>query len=270
MMLKCENVVAVSFSERLGGPQGYNLLLATLKTSLCSTFLDGGVSYGPFTAQLIGVHLECGPFYQKLKICLFSTPRPGSTVNFSGDTKRELDNKDAVKCFHSGSTLDSVMRKMSLMDSFSHIHSTFKCGSGLRVDEVDHLGWKTTPTDWKYVIPTMSVILRCGGFSLEPELLPCNIYAKVPFKLDLVMLDKVSVPGAGMYLLKKTAAAEGIFNFTESNMPDLADIDAPTQLIKRLKGISKTIRRSTIKNVQKTINKSQTELEEEKRTQMVT
>ncbi len=143
MMLKCENVVAVSFSERLGGPQGYNLLLATLKTSLCSTFLDGGVSYGPFTVQLIGVHLECGPFYQKLKCCLFSTPRPGSTVNFSGDTKRELDNKDAVKCFHSGSTLDSVMRKMSLMDSFSHIHSTFKCGSGLSVDEVDHLGWKT-------------------------------------------------------------------------------------------------------------------------------
>ena len=66
-----------------------------------------------------------------------STPRPGSAVNFSGDTKREMDH---LKGFQSGSTLSSVGKQMALEDSFQEVHMHYNQGYGLTKNQNDTLG----------------------------------------------------------------------------------------------------------------------------------
>ena len=51
-----------------------------------------------------------------MKEWLFSTPLKDSTVNYSGDTKRELDHRYVSKGIHAGSTNESAMRRMKLHD----------------------------------------------------------------------------------------------------------------------------------------------------------
>ena len=53
MMKHLDDVVAISFAERLGGPEGYHLLLSSLKSSLLFSFLNGAVAYAPYTLQLL-------------------------------------------------------------------------------------------------------------------------------------------------------------------------------------------------------------------------
>ena len=97
--------------------------------------------------QLLLEHYKASPFQQSMKMALYSTPRPGSIVNFSGDTKREMDHLDALKGFRSGSTLSSVSKRMALVDSFHEVHSHYSSGYGLSEDQTDTLGWDMSATD---------------------------------------------------------------------------------------------------------------------------
>ena len=119
LMQHCDEVVAIALAERLGGTQGYSLLLAAVKHSLPFAFVNGAISYAPFCTQLLHAHYKCGPFYQNMKASLFSTPHKGGSINFGMDTQRELDHLDVVKFFRSGSTMNSVLPKMSIIDDLT-------------------------------------------------------------------------------------------------------------------------------------------------------
>lgn len=80
--------VAVYFSDRLGGVDGYDLLLGTVKSSLLFYFLNGAYAYGPFCARLLLEHYSAGHFHQHLKRTLYTTPIGNSSANFASDSKR--------------------------------------------------------------------------------------------------------------------------------------------------------------------------------------
>lgn len=114
--------VAVYFSDRLGGVDGYDLLLGTVKSSLLFYFLNGANAYGPFCARLLLEHYSAGHFHQHLKRTLYTTPIGNSSANFASDSKREMDHQDALRGFRSGSTLPSVTSRMPLTDSLNETH----------------------------------------------------------------------------------------------------------------------------------------------------
>lgn len=119
MMKHCDDISAVAMAERLGGKQGYELLLSTVKSSLAFSFVNGASSCGPYCVQLHYHHYSSGYFHRNLKECLFTTPFRNSKKNFACDTKREMDHLEAIKGFRSGSTLSSVTVRMSLIDSLN-------------------------------------------------------------------------------------------------------------------------------------------------------
>ncbi len=53
MMDQLDGVLAISLAERLGGPDGYNLLLAAVKMSLPYSFVNGAASYGPYVNHFV-------------------------------------------------------------------------------------------------------------------------------------------------------------------------------------------------------------------------
>ena len=59
-MRHCEEVGAIHLAERLGGKQGYSLLLAVVKQSLPFAFLNGASSYAEFTSMLLYEHYRAG------------------------------------------------------------------------------------------------------------------------------------------------------------------------------------------------------------------
>ncbi|XP_076115255.1 uncharacterized protein LOC143083025 [Mytilus galloprovincialis] len=101
MMNHCDEVLAIAFSERLGGCKGYSLLLAAVKSSLPFVFLNGASSYAAYTTHLLHEHYTAGMYHQKLKMALYSTPHRTGTVNFGLDSQREMDQRDVVKGFRS-------------------------------------------------------------------------------------------------------------------------------------------------------------------------
>lgn len=119
MMRHCESVVAVSLSERLGGPDGYALLLATIKSTFPFSFVNNATSYAPYCVQLLYHHYHSGHFHRELKKTLYTTPFKGSNRNFACDTKREMDHLDVLKGFRSGSNTSSITCRMSLIDSLN-------------------------------------------------------------------------------------------------------------------------------------------------------
>ena len=269
MMRHLDDVVAVSLAERLGGQDGYNLLLSALKGSLLFSFLNGAVSYAPYTMQLLLEHYKASPFEQSMKMALYSTPRPGSAVNFSGDTKREMDHLDALKGFRSGSTISSVSKRMALVDSFQEVHMHYSQGHGLSMDKTDNLGWEVSTTDWNHILPTIAVVLRRGGMSLELCEVPKNVYARETVCLDPVILDSVSAP-VGLYLLQRSACKLGLLGLTVEEIPRPESMTGPKHLVKKVAATkATTIRRATIKTVTIPLNKSQEEKEEDKRQKLV-
>ena len=74
MMRHCDHVVAIAFAERLGGPDGYDLVLAAVKESLRFSFVNNATSYAPYCVQLLYQHHGAGFFHQCLKTTLYTTP----------------------------------------------------------------------------------------------------------------------------------------------------------------------------------------------------
>ncbi|CAG2195990.1 unnamed protein product [Mytilus edulis] len=96
MMQHCDEIVSISITERLGGPNGYNLMLACVKTSLPFAFLNGATSYASFCVDLLYCHYTAGVFHKK-KESLFSTPYKHSSVNIALDTQKEMDHLNVKK-----------------------------------------------------------------------------------------------------------------------------------------------------------------------------
>ena len=70
IMKHCDKEVA----ERLGGKEGYKLLLATVKSSLVVVFINGASSYDPYCIKQLFHHFSDGNFHARLKYTLYTTP----------------------------------------------------------------------------------------------------------------------------------------------------------------------------------------------------
>ena len=121
MLRHMNEVVAVSLAERLGGSQGYQLLLSVIKSSLPFSFVNGATCYAPYCVQLLHTHYSAGLFHQNMKMSLFSTPVGQSKVNYASDTKREIDHISAVKAFRPAKNMSSVIKRMSDIDHLNEI-----------------------------------------------------------------------------------------------------------------------------------------------------
>ncbi|XP_060576230.1 uncharacterized protein LOC132733585 [Ruditapes philippinarum] len=201
MMRHCDDIVSIAFAERLGGKPGYNLLLAAVKSSLLFTFVNGATSYAPYCVLLLHSHYTAGHFHQCMKQTLYSTPLKNSNRNFSSDTKREMDHIDVLKGFRSGSNVDSVTCRMSLIDSLNETRQNTDSKLQQSQDN-DKLGMDVSEVDLNHIYPVTSLILRRSALSLEESPTPCNIYTKVPLLLPPTILDSAS-NDVGRYLLER-------------------------------------------------------------------
>ena len=143
MMRHCDDVIAIFLAERLGGKDGYALLLAAVKNSLLFSFVNNASAYAPYCVKLLYCHYSAGYFHRCLKEELYSTPFKGSNRNFACDTKREMDHLEALKGFRSGSTVNSATCRMSLIDS---LNETKPHQPDTLIEQEDNgkLGWELT------------------------------------------------------------------------------------------------------------------------------
>lgn len=176
MMNHCDEVLAIAFSERLGGCKGYSLLLAAVKSSLPFVFLNGASSYAAYTTHLLHEHYTAGMYHQKLKMALYSTPHRTGTVNFGLDSQREMDQRDVVKGFCSGSSIKSIISRMLIINELGQAH--------LERNHIESKLRQKLPfsviknTDLKHVIPSAELILSRNGLETDVNIIPYNVYAK--------------------------------------------------------------------------------------------
>ncbi|MEW8546925.1 MAG: hypothetical protein AB2693_25705 [Candidatus Thiodiazotropha sp.] len=266
MMKHCDDIVAVSFAERLGGRQGYQLLLAAVKSSLPFSFVNGASSYGPYCVQLLCQHYSAGYFHEKLKETLYTTPIGNSTKNFACDTKREMDHLEALKGFRSGSTMHSITCKMSLIDTLNEGSRIRPEPSCLEVDD-DNLGWSLTEVDLHHIYPTASLILRRNALSFIEQAAPFNVYAKEPTALPTAILD-VNSQQVAEFLIRKYCVKEKLFAGLECDDLKKEDIFGPTDLVQRAKKAKGTTLKRTLKS-KISVLKTMKEEKEEKRKKLV-
>lgn len=251
MMQHCDEVVAVYLAERLGGNDGYDLLLSAVKSSLLFSFLNGASSYGPFCARLLIQHYEAGYFHQCMKKTLFSTPIGNSSSNFACDSKREMDHQDALRGFRSGSNLSTVTSRMSLIDSLNETHQRRIEDRGRdreQKNETHELKWMSTEVDLNHVIPTSNLILSRGGLSIDENEIPEKVYTNKKSYLPPSILDQMSYD-VGKFLVKRFLANNELMGMSSNSTPDIKDFIGPPVLLnkaKKSKGV--TLKRATEKS----------------------
>ncbi|XP_070203435.1 uncharacterized protein [Littorina saxatilis] len=217
-------ILAIALAEKIGGPDGYRLLLAAVKSSLAFSFVNGASSYAGFCTQLLVEHHSAGFFHQKMKETLFSTPFKDSKRNFALDSQREMEHKAALKGFRSRSTVDSVLPRLSLVDKFEEMEAMGMLNQSQPVldsvdaeradnEEIAEVTWKTTQKDLDFVIPTANLILRTGE-----------------------------------YLIRKFLIKEKMMDMSRGDGGDVNQIKGPKELVSKVKsGKGVTIKRMTSK-----------------------
>ena len=266
MMSHCDEIIAIQLAERLGGPEGYSLLLGVVKHSLPFAFINGASAYAPFCTKLLYQHYRSGPFHQKMKQCLYTTPFGKSSKNFASDTKRELDHLQAVKSFRSGSTISSVTSRLSLIDSLNAIHEArTRTHNDLETceEDLDELGWPLLKVDKQHIYRTTSLILRCGGLSLQEIPEPRNVYAKKGNILPVYILDKYSV-SVGEFLLRRYVVREKMFGLNTADEPLIEDFDGHVDVKNRAKK-SKSVTMKRVGRGKTYVVKTERQEKEEKR-----
>ena len=271
IMNHCDEVLAISMAERMGGPDGYALLLAAVKDTLPFAFLNGSNAYATYCTQLLLEHYQAGPFHQNLKTSLFSTPHRGSKSNFGLDTQREMDHRDAIKGFRPRGTVQSILPRMSLVDKMSDVtrkRITLQGEDAPSLPDTEgNMLWTLSEKDVAYILPTAQLILRQGAITLEADKVPKNVYAKEVQLLPDAVLDR-NTWSLGCYLIKRYACTQGILGLSMEDLPPLDDVPGPPALKRRIKsskGI--TIRRVTGKL--RDDGKTRRQVEEKQRKQKV-
>ncbi len=270
MMYHCDEVLAISMAERIGGPDGYNLLLAAVKSSLPFSFLNGASSYAAFCCNLLHEHYTAGPFHEAMKKTLFSTPFKGSKVNFGLDTQREMDHREAIKGFRPRATPSSVLPRMSLVDTFASFKTKNRFNSSER-DVTDNSNdcairtWRVTKKDVSHIVPTALLILRQGGLSLDPDSRPRNVYDAKKTYLSEAALD-MNTYQIGEYLVKRFAHLNEMCGLSKV-IPSL-DIEFPKPLVTKVKNMTDsgyTVRRMKCQMSTNTGDKEKKEIKRQKR-----
>ena len=269
MMKHLDGILAVALAERLGGNEGYDLLLSSTKQSVNFMFVNGATSYAPYCVQLLEHHYKAGPFYSAMKKCLYSTPLTDDGVNMATDTKREMDHQSITNGFRSGSTLEAVCVRTSLADELNLLHNMRKDQRHPNAKKKkDMLGCELTPVDKNHVIPTVSMILKRNAFSTEEDERILNIYSKEKILLPPFILD-VNCESVGMYMIQKYISRARLFSCGAADAPNASDMQGPKDLVRKAsQSKGTTLKRMSGKNTLKT-TKSVREIKEEKRKKLV-
>ena len=269
IMNHCDEIGGIQLTERIGGPQGYSLLLALVTNSLPFSFLNGASSYAGFCIQLLYEHYQASFFHKRMKECLFTTPHKGFASNFALDAQREMDHRDAIKSFRSSGSIESILPRMAVVDNLQAIRNVRNTiyqnthenkRTAQQADQ--YLGKTLTEKDMRFVSRCVQMILRKKVLTSSKDSIPKNVYQKSPQPLSECILD-ARTEETGKYLIKRYICKMKLGGTDPSDCPDLKDIQGPADLIQKLKSSKgTTIQRHRIKaNVQKT----EKELIEEKR-----
>ena len=260
LMSQADEIFSVYIAERIGGKDGYNLLLSTVKQSLPFSFLNGAAAYGPFCVRLLLEHNSCGPFYKNMKSTLFSTPHKNSSVNISLDTQREMDHKDALKGFRLRSTINALLPRLSLVDTYVEKHEQRQSLEENEKQDVKeeasvyHL--KISDSDMQFILPTVFLVLRRGGFSLVQDDKVRNIYANYTPVLEDSLLDR-NTNDIGFSMIKKFVCKNSLCGFTPNDCPSFETVNGPKVFVNKLKhGKSTTFSRARSSNVVRKSNKA--------------
>ncbi|VDI35096.1 Hypothetical predicted protein [Mytilus galloprovincialis] len=207
LMRHCDEIVAIAVSERIGGENGYSLLLANVKSSLPFSFLNNASSYAGFCIRLLLSHSSCSPFHQKLKHSLYTSPHNDSKVNFGLDTSREIDHRTAKKCIRPTSTINSVLPKMSTVDDQRQIH-IMRMSLLTGLEEVDDtsaqdnksakscaskfIQKQLSSNDMEHIMRTAKLIIKMNALSHAEQKIPKNIYHPSKPEISETLLDKTT------------------------------------------------------------------------------
>ena len=279
MMTHADEIVAIKAAERTGGPTGYDLLLAAVKSSLPFSFTNGASSYAQFCFQLLMEHYGAGPFHQHLKQALYTTPHKNSLALFALDTQREIDHRDALKAFHAGSQLSSVLHRMAVVDHLAEVHELRKSLGGHDDGDINYdvlettissnkvYQQKLTNNDVVHIARTVKVILARKALSSQRDPIVKNVYTSEPVALPAEILDKESI-AVGHFLMKRFAAKEQLFGMCDKDVPALAELQGPKSLLAKVKrSAGTTINRISQSQIKVTIK--ETEKKEECRKKKV-
>ena len=218
----------------MSGHQGNCLLLAVVKQSLPFALINGASQYATFRSDLLYQHACASPFHQKQKTSLFSMPCKGSKTNFALDAIREMEHRDAVKGFRPGAEVSAVLPRMSLVDTFNDIEMKKSENSESPPDATeDPLKLQLSKTDYLHVHRAVSLLLRQGGLSSEPCMVPQNVYDNTrATDLLTTTLDNNTL-NVGEYLVMKHACKEGQFGLCTHDLPDAQTLAGPTTQTKK-------------------------------------
>lgn len=260
IMSHCDEVLAISAAERIGGPDGYDLLLAAVKSSLPFAFLNGASSYGAFCVKLLVKHYSTGPFFQGLKKCMFSTPHKDSETNIALDQQREMDHRDALKGFRPRGTIESIVPRMSQVDRMSEVRQSRLSIWGksdrddteetrVKYSEDTGICWKLSDKDISHIIPTLQMILRTNDKIMEEDRIPKNVYGACIRPLSDAILDEKTFE-IGKFLIVKYVCRSGLLEHTDSDIPVLDDNLGPKELMQKVKkGKGVVVKRATCKTL---------------------
>ncbi|CAC5396692.1 unnamed protein product [Mytilus coruscus] len=181
-------------------------------------------------------------------MALYSTPHRPGTVNFGLDSQREMDHRDVVKGFRSGSSIKSIIPRMSIIDELGQAH--------LERNHIESKLRQKLPfsviknTDLQHVIPTAELILRRNGLETDVNIIPYNVYAT---KILCCLLP------LGHYNIRHW----------KEDLPKVEEIIGPKPLVDRVKKSKGTVICRT-KFKQAFLDKTEKDIAEEKRVKKVT
>ena len=251
-------VVAISFAERLGRPDGYHLSLAAVKQSLPFSFLNGATSYAAFCADLLHEHYA-GTFHQNMKMSLFTTPYRAGKVNVALDTQRGMDHKNAIKGFRPRSTIQPVIPRMTVVDRFNETHASrtaaLRQTDAKKAESINsikisdkHLV-QLTAKDLKKILPVTKLISRADALNTTEDKIPRNMYTSKLQNVSKNVIDKNTYE-LGQFLIKKYAVGQGMFDLDKSDCPDLKAIVGPKELIRKSKNAKELANKENIRHNQ--------------------
>ncbi|CAC5364074.1 unnamed protein product [Mytilus coruscus] len=217
MMEHCDEIIAIAVAERIGGPDGYKLLLASVKSSLPFSFLNGASSYAGFCSRLLLENYQAGHFHSNFKTRLYTSPHYDSKINFGLDSIREIDHRTAKKCIRPVSTLTNIIPKMSTVDKQKELHTVRKKilhGKQDLVDDTDkddkkavkssaskYMEHQISVNDKKHIIRTVKLMMRRKAFNTEEDSTPKNIYHSKTPTIANTTLDR-NTYNIGKYFVK--------------------------------------------------------------------
>ncbi|CAC5410563.1 unnamed protein product [Mytilus coruscus] len=261
MMEHCDEIIAIAVAERIGGPDGYKLFLASVKPSLPLSFLNRASSYAGFCSRLLLEHYQAGHFHSNFRTRLYTSPHYDSKINFGLNRIREIDHRTANKCIRPEPTLINIIPKMSTVDNQKELHTVRKKILHGKQDLVDddtdkddkksvkssaskYIEHQISVNDKKHIIRTVKLMIRRNAFKTEEDSTQKNIYhSKTPTIANTT--SGRNTYNIGKYFVHRYIQQQEYLGMTTEDCPSTDSLDGPKELTNRVKrGQSVTVSRT--------------------------